>query len=74
MAESKKIKHTGMQELTVKQRSSLAKQAVAGEDIGKKGKTFSKVAALAAKEYGSEEAGKRVAAAAMMKARAARGK
>jgi hypothetical protein len=76
MAESKvkKIKHTGMKELTAKQRSALATQAVAGEDIGKKGKTFDKVASIAATQYGSEEAGQRVAAAAMMKARAARGK
>ena len=76
MANSKvtKTKNTGMKELTAKQRSALAKQAVAGEDIGKKGKTFEKVASAAAKQYGSEEAGKRVAAAAMMKARAARGK
>lgn len=73
-SKSKKIKHTGMKELTAKQRSALATQAVAGEDIGKKGKRFEKVASLAAKQYGSEEAGKRVAAAAMMKARAARGK
>ena len=69
-----KVKHTGMKELTAKQRSAIATQAVAGEDIGKKGKTFSKVAELAAKQYGSEEKGKAVAAAAMFKARAARGK
>ena len=74
MAESKvkKVKHTGMKELTAKQRSAIATQAVAGEDIGKKGKTFNKVAALAEKQYGSEEKGKAVAAAAMFKARAAR--
>lgn len=76
MAESKvkKIKNIGMKELTAKQRSAIATQAVAGEDIGKKGKTFDKVAAAAGKQYGSAEAGKRVAAAAMMKARAARNK
>ncbi len=59
-------------QLTSKQRTSLAKQAQAGEDIGKKGKTFDKVAAMAAKQYGSEEAGQRVAAAAMIRARAKR--
>lgn len=76
MAESKvkKVKHTGMKELTAKQRSAIATQAVAGEDIGKKGKTFNKVVALAEKQYGSEEKGKAVAAAAMFKARAARNK
>ena len=73
-SKTKKIKHTGMKELTAKQRSAIAKQAVAGEDIGKKGKTFAKVAEVAAKQYGSEEKGKAVAAAAMFKARAARGK
>lgn len=67
-------KNTGKKELTAKQRSAIAKQAVAGEDIGKKGKTFQKVALAAAKQYGSEEAGQKVAAAAMFKARAARGK
>ena len=65
-------KNTGTKALTKKQRTAIAKQAVAGEDIGKKGKTFDKVAAMAAKTYGSEEAGQRVAAAAMFKARAAR--
>lgn len=65
---------TGKELLTKKQRSKLAKRAVAGEDIGKKGKTFSKIEEMAAKKYGSKEAGKRVAAAAMFKARAARGK
>jgi hypothetical protein len=71
---NKKAKHTGMKELTAKQRSAIAKQAAAGKDIGKKGKTFTKIATAAAKQYGSEEKGKAVAAAAMFKARAARGK
>jgi hypothetical protein len=74
MAKKVPSKHPGMKELTVKERSSLAKRAVAGKDIGKAGKQFSKVAAKAAEQYGSEEAGRRVAAAAMMKARAARKK
>lgn len=65
-----------------KTRTRVVKAAKAGKDIGKKGKKFSEVAAKAAKQYGSEEAGKRVAAAAMWKnikarkglARRARGK
>ena len=62
----------GMNMLNKKERSSLAKRAVAGKDIGKKGKMFDKVAEKAAEEYGSKEAGERVAAAAMFKARAQR--
>lgn len=62
----------GMKMLNKKERSSLAKRAVAGKDIGKKGKMFDKVAEKAAEEYGSKEAGERVAAAAMFKARAQR--
>jgi hypothetical protein len=46
-----------------------AKKAAAGKDIGKPGKTFSKIAAGAAKRYGSEEAGKRVAGAVLNKLR-----
>lgn len=61
-----------MKMLNKKERSSIAKQAVAGKDIGKKGKMFDKVAAKAAEQYGSKEAGERVAAAAMFKARAQR--
>jgi hypothetical protein len=38
-----------------------------GTDIGKKGKGFAKVAKAAGKEYGSEEAGKRVAGAVLKK-------
>jgi hypothetical protein len=38
-----------------------------GEDIGKKGPGFKKVAAAAAKEYGSKEAGKKVAGAILKK-------
>ena len=40
-----------------------AKQARKGMDIGKKGKNFNKIAASAAKRYGSAQAGKRVAGA-----------
>ena len=38
-----------------------------GTDIGKKGKGFAKIAKSAAKEYGSKEAGKRVAGAILKK-------
>ena len=53
--------------LTKKEKSAVSKKAHAGKDIGKKGKGFEKVAKAAEKEYGSEEAGKKVAAAAMWK-------
>ena len=55
---------------SAEERSKLAKKARAGEDIGKKGKGFEEVAAKAAKQYGSKEAGERVAAAAMFKQQA----
>ena len=53
--------------LSKKEKSSIAKKAVAGKDIGKKGKSFNKVAAAAAEKYGSAEKGAAVAAAAMYK-------
>ena len=53
--------------LTKKQKSDVSKKAKKGEDIGKKGKGFEKIASKAAKKYGSEEKGKKVAAAAMWK-------
>jgi hypothetical protein len=53
--------------LSKKQKSATVKAAKAGKDIGKRGKNFAKVAAKAAANYGSEEAGQRVAAAAMWK-------
>jgi hypothetical protein len=51
-----------------------AKAARAGKDLGKRGKNFSKIAAKAAKEYGSKAAGDRVAGAILKKIRAKRGK
>lgn len=45
------------------------KKAVAGKDIGKKGKNFGKIAAAAGRKYGSKEAGKRVAGAILNKLR-----
>lgn len=46
-----------------------AKKARAGEDIGKPGKEFEKIAADAAERYGSEERGKKVAGAILAKLR-----
>jgi hypothetical protein len=65
LAEAKKKKPSSG--LTKKEKSAVAKKARAGKDIGKKGKGFEKVAKKAAKEYGSEKIGKKVAAASMWK-------
>lgn len=46
-----------------------AKKASQGKDIGKKGKNFAKIAAIAGKKYGSKAAGKRVAGAILKKLR-----
>lgn len=67
MFEAKKKPSAGM---TKKEKSAVAKKASAGKDIGKKGKGFEKVAKAAEKQYGSKEAGQKVAAAAMWKAQA----
>jgi len=56
--------------MSKKEKSVVAKKAHAGKDIGKKGKGFEKVEKAAEKEYGSKEAGKKVAAAAMWKSQA----
>ena len=53
--------------MTKKEKSAVSKKAHAGGDIGKPGKGFEKVAKSAEKQYGSKEAGQRVAAAAMWK-------
>ena len=60
--------------LSKKEKSAIAKKAIAGKDIGKKGKSFEKVAAKAAEQYGSAEKGAAVAAAAMYKGIKARKK
>lgn len=60
----KKVKFKKAEKMS---KSALAKKIRKGEDVGKPGKNFDKVAAKAAAKYGSEEAGKRVAAAAMWK-------
>jgi hypothetical protein len=49
--------------------SYSAKKARAGEDIGKPGKMFSKIAKEAGERYGSEERGKKVAGAVLAKLR-----
>lgn len=51
-------------------KSYSAKQAKKGKDIGKPGKQFKKIEKAAAKKYGSEQAGKRVAGAVLKKLRA----
>jgi hypothetical protein len=53
--------------LSKEKKSATVKAAKAGKDIGKPGKTFKKVAAKAAKKYGSKERGEAAAAAAMWK-------
>ena len=60
--------------LTKKQKSTIAKKAAAGKDIGKKGKGFEMIAKKAAKKYGSKERGQAVAAAAMWKSAAKKAK
>ena len=51
--------------------SQAAKQARAGKDMGAKGKNFNVIAEKAAKAYGSEERGKKVAGAVFQKMRKA---
>jgi hypothetical protein len=53
--------------MTKDDKSNLVKKAKKGEDIGKRGKGFKDVEKKAEKEYGSKEAGEKVAAAAMWK-------
>lgn len=47
----------------VMSKSQAARKASKGADMGKKGKNFNKIASKAAQEYGSKEAGERVAGA-----------
>jgi hypothetical protein len=71
--EKSKKKEESMEEgkpsagLSKEKKSAVVKKAKKGGDIGKKGKAFASVAKDAAKRYGSEEKGKKVAAAAMWK-------
>jgi len=55
----------------VMSKSKAAKSARKGTDMGKPGKNFGKIAANAGKEYGSAEAGKKVAGAVFQKMRKA---
>lgn len=55
---------------TLEEASYSAKAARAGKDIGKPGKMFAKIAASAAKRYGSAERGRKVAGAVLAKLRA----
>lgn len=50
-------------------KSQAAKMAKTGKDMGKPGKNFDKIAAKGAAEYGSAEAGKKVAGAIFQKMR-----
>lgn len=52
-------------------KAKAAKEAHKGKDMGKKGKNFNKIASKAGKEYGSKEAGDRVAGAIFQKMRRA---
>lgn len=54
----------------MKTRSYSPKAAAAGKDIGRKGKNFAKIENKAAKEYGSKEAGEKVAGAVLARLRA----
>jgi hypothetical protein len=65
----KVFKHITEEIEAIDEASYSAKAARAGKDIGKKGKNFEKIAKGAAKRYGSEEAGKRVAGAILAKLR-----
>lgn len=53
----------------VMSKAKAAKMARSGKDMGKKGKNFSKIASKAGKEYGSKEAGERVAGAVFQRMR-----
>ena len=53
--------------LSKTEKSDIVKKAKKGEDIGKKGKNFEKIVDKAAKEYGSKEAGEKVAGAVLWK-------
>jgi len=69
MANREKGIGRAVKRLTKEEASYSAKAARAGKDIGKPGKMFGKIAASAAKKYGSEERGKKVAGAILKKLR-----
>lgn len=63
------FEHGIEQDLPLFEVTYSAKKAAAGKDIGKPGKQFKKIAAKAAKKYGSAAAGGRVAGAILKKLR-----
>ena len=71
IAESKKAEAVAQSPLTqaLNESDYSAKKARAGKDIGKPGKQFSKIAADAAKRYGSKERGEKAAGAILAKLR-----
>jgi hypothetical protein len=66
---TKRFEEAEPTEQVVDEATMSAKAARAGKDIGKPGKNFEKIAASAAKRYGSVEAGKKVAGAILAKMR-----
>lgn len=56
-------------EVAQKMHSYSAKRGREGKDLGKPGKNFHKIEEKASKEYGSKEAGERVAGAILNKLR-----
>jgi hypothetical protein len=60
---------SGMKDILSK--AKAAKEARKSKDMGKKGKNFDKIADKAGKEYGSKEAGEKVAGALFQKMRKA---
>ncbi len=64
-----KVQMRGDQSMAEGDEDYSAKKASAGKDIGKPGKQFAKIAKGAAKKYGSEESGKKVAGAVLSKLR-----
>lgn len=67
---AKKANNKLMKKEDLDEAAYSAKAAREGKDIGKPGKNFEKIEKSAAKEYGSEAAGKRVAGAILAKIRA----
>lgn len=63
LASRKKKKSAPSAGMSAEAKGAAVKEAQSGKDMGAKGKNFSKIAASAGKEYGSAEAGKKVAGA-----------
>ena len=69
-APAEKSKSKLAESMGVAEADYSAKKAAAGQDIGKPGKNFAKIAKLAGAKYGSKAAGERVAGAVLNKLRA----